>query len=152
MVDVLERIYLLAIFWRKNLPEIEFQRLLGECLKDIRWGGGEAINIVKTSNNLTTGNAVVVVEELRMIDLSLLFLEFGAVFFRSVNTRLTTVIIWIPFPPQSNWIEVTEQFDDMALKDPLLCGLYAYGLENPSAVQQRAIIPLWEYQQNPPYP
>jgi len=41
----------------------------------------------------------------------------------------------------SNWDEVCENFDDMALKEELLRGIYAYGFEKPSAIQQRAIVP-----------
>jgi len=33
-------------------------------------------------------------------------------------------------------------FDQMGLKDPLLRGIYAYGFEKPSAIQQRAIVPI----------
>lgn len=32
-------------------------------------------------------------------------------------------------------------FDDMGLKEDLLRGIYAYGFEKPSAIQQRAIMP-----------
>uniref|UniRef100_A0A8D2JLX3 RNA helicase n=1 Tax=Sciurus vulgaris TaxID=55149 RepID=A0A8D2JLX3_SCIVU len=32
-------------------------------------------------------------------------------------------------------------FDDMNLSESLLCGIYAYGFEKPSAIQQRAILP-----------
>jgi translation initiation factor 4A len=42
---------------------------------------------------------------------------------------------------ESNWDEVVESFDDMNLKDELLRGIYAYGFEKPSAIQQRAIGP-----------
>ncbi len=42
---------------------------------------------------------------------------------------------------QSNWDEVTDNFDDMQLKEELLRGIYAYGFEKPSAIQQRAIMP-----------
>lgn len=42
---------------------------------------------------------------------------------------------------QSNWDEVVDNFDDMKLKEELLRGIYAYGFEKPSAIQQRAIIP-----------
>jgi len=42
---------------------------------------------------------------------------------------------------QSNWDEVIDNFDDMGLKDELLRGIYAYGFEKPSAIQQRAIMP-----------
>merc|ERR1712032_1102337 len=41
----------------------------------------------------------------------------------------------------SNWDEVCENFDDMKLKEELLRGIYAYGFEKPSAIQQRAIVP-----------
>jgi translation initiation factor 4A len=42
--------------------------------------------------------------------------------------------------------EVTtyETFDAMGLRDDLLRGIYAYGFENPSAIQQRAIKPMAE--------
>ncbi|KAM6948686.1 eukaryotic initiation factor 4A-II-like [Aplochiton taeniatus] len=42
---------------------------------------------------------------------------------------------------ESNWNEITDNFDDMCLKETLLRGIYAYGFEKPSAIQQRAIIP-----------
>jgi len=41
----------------------------------------------------------------------------------------------------SNWDEICENFDDMDLTDELLRGIYAYGFEKPSAIQQRAIVP-----------
>jgi len=37
--------------------------------------------------------------------------------------------------------EVFESFDDMNLKQNLLRGIYGYGFEKPSAIQQRAIVP-----------
>merc|ERR1712002_956184 len=42
---------------------------------------------------------------------------------------------------ESNWEQVCENFDDMSLKEELLRGIYAYGFEKPSAIQQRAIVP-----------
>jgi len=42
---------------------------------------------------------------------------------------------------ESNWDEVCESFDDMNLREDLLRGIYAYGFEKPSAIQQRAIVP-----------
>lgn len=42
---------------------------------------------------------------------------------------------------ESNWTDVVESFDDMNLKEDLLRGIYAYGFEKPSAIQQRAIMP-----------
>nr|CAD7593577.1 unnamed protein product [Timema genevievae] len=37
--------------------------------------------------------------------------------------------------------QVVDNFDDMHLKEELLRGIYAYGFEKPSAIQQRAIMP-----------
>lgn len=42
---------------------------------------------------------------------------------------------------ESNWDTIVESFDDLQLKDELLRGIYAYGFEKPSAIQQRAILP-----------
>jgi len=39
-------------------------------------------------------------------------------------------------------VKVHTSFDDMRLKEDLLKGIYAYGFEKPSAIQQRAIIPI----------
>lgn len=43
---------------------------------------------------------------------------------------------------ESNWDSVVESFDDMELREALLRGIYAYGFEKPSAIQQRAIMPI----------
>lgn len=45
---------------------------------------------------------------------------------------------------QTNCATVVENFDDMNLKENLLRGIYAYGFEKPSAIQQRAIVPCIE--------
>jgi len=45
---------------------------------------------------------------------------------------------------ESNYHKVVSTFDDMELKEPLLRGIYAYGFEKPSAIQQRAIMPCIE--------
>ena len=42
---------------------------------------------------------------------------------------------------ESNYDKVTDNFDDMNLAEDLLRGIYAYGFEKPSAIQQRAIVP-----------
>lgn len=42
---------------------------------------------------------------------------------------------------ESTWDEVVDNFDGMNLKEELLRGIYAYGFEKPSAIQQRAIMP-----------
>lgn len=43
---------------------------------------------------------------------------------------------------ESNYDESFDNFDNMSLKEDLLRGIYAYGFEKPSAIQQRAIVPL----------
>eukprot|EP00999_Lentomonas_sp_LEN2_P002062 NODE_325_length_1637_cov_92.669536_g293_i0.p1 GENE.NODE_325_length_1637_cov_92.669536_g293_i0~~NODE_325_length_1637_cov_92.669536_g293_i0.p1 ORF type:complete len:405 (-),score=120.22 NODE_325_length_1637_cov_92.669536_g293_i0:290-1504(-) len=43
---------------------------------------------------------------------------------------------------ESNYEKIVENFDDMNLKEELLRGIYAYGFEKPSAIQQRAILPV----------
>merc|ERR1712226_1526822 len=42
---------------------------------------------------------------------------------------------------ESTWTEVVDNFDDMSLRENLLRGIFAYGFEKPSAIQQRAIMP-----------
>jgi ATP-dependent RNA helicase len=42
----------------------------------------------------------------------------------------------------SSEIEVVTSFDKMGLKEDLLRGLFAFGFERPSAIQQRAMIPI----------
>mmetsp|Transcript_52788 Transcript_52788/g.125661 ORF Transcript_52788/g.125661 Transcript_52788/m.125661 type:complete len:411 (-) Transcript_52788:291-1523(-) len=43
---------------------------------------------------------------------------------------------------ESNWDTITETFDDMGLDENLLRGIFAYGFEKPSAIQQRGTLPL----------
>jgi len=43
---------------------------------------------------------------------------------------------------ESNWDEIVDNFDNMGLREGLLRGVYGYGFEKPSAIQQRAILPL----------
>lgn len=43
---------------------------------------------------------------------------------------------------ETNWDEVIESFDGMELREDLLRGIYAYGFEKPSAIQQRAVKPI----------
>jgi len=46
-------------------------------------------------------------------------------------------------PPASEVeVEAFNTFDEMGLKEDLLRGIYSYGFEKPSAIQQRAIVPL----------
>lgn len=60
------------------------------------------------------------------------------------------LMIWFCFFPlsfcfscslQSTWNQIVDSFDEMSLKEALLRGIYAYGFEKPSAIQQRAIVP-----------
>lgn len=39
-------------------------------------------------------------------------------------------------------IEPIASFDEMGIKDDLLRGIYEYGFEKPSAIQQRAVMPI----------
>jgi len=43
---------------------------------------------------------------------------------------------------ETNWTQVVTSFDDMGLEDDLLRGIYAYGFEKPSKIQQRGIMPI----------
>lgn len=42
---------------------------------------------------------------------------------------------------ESNWTESIAEFDKMNLREPLLRGIFSFGFEYPSAIQQRAIKP-----------
>ena len=43
---------------------------------------------------------------------------------------------------QTNWDESVEKFDDLDLKEEVLRGIYGYGFERPSPIQQKGILPL----------
>jgi len=43
---------------------------------------------------------------------------------------------------ESNWNEACATFDEMNLKEDLFRGIYAYGFEKPSTIQQRGIVPI----------
>jgi translation initiation factor 4A len=61
------------------------------------------------------------------------------------NTRTHTHTIMattLPFTPSE--VEVLTSFDEMGLDDAILRGVYGYGFERPSAIQQRAVKPLLE--------
>ena len=45
---------------------------------------------------------------------------------------------------ESNWDKEVESFDDLNLNTNLLRGIYAYGFEKPSVIQQKAILPVLE--------
>ncbi|KAL5109059.1 hypothetical protein TcWFU_006281 [Taenia crassiceps] len=42
---------------------------------------------------------------------------------------------------ETNYHETVENFDQLGLRDEVLRGIYQYGFERPSAIQQRAILP-----------
>jgi hypothetical protein len=42
----------------------------------------------------------------------------------------------------SGALQVCENYDDMGLREDLLRGIFAYGFEKPSAIQQRGTLPL----------
>lgn len=42
----------------------------------------------------------------------------------------------------SKGVEPITSFDEMGIKDELLRGIYNYGFEKPSAIQQRAVLPI----------
>merc|ERR1712060_792693 len=60
----------------------------------------------------------------------------------SEEENQTKTIVTADGTVETNYDEVIESFDDMGLKEDLLRGIYSYGFEKPSAIQQRAIKPL----------
>jgi ATP-dependent RNA helicase len=48
----------------------------------------------------------------------------------------------LEFEVSDNKVDIYPTFDKMGLKEELLRGIYAYGFEKPSAIQQRAIVPI----------
>lgn len=56
------------------------------------------------------------------------------------KSEVKTVLVEQEF--ESNYDEIVDNFDNMGLAEDLLRGIYAYGFEKPSAIQQRAIHPL----------
>ena len=61
---------------------------------------------------------------------------------RRATSNSCTDEIARPAQIESNYDETTDSFDAMELKPELLRGVYAYGFERPSAIQQRAIMPV----------
>jgi len=43
---------------------------------------------------------------------------------------------------ETNWTETVQSFDDLNLNENLLRGIYGYGYEKPSIIQQKGIAPL----------
>ena len=42
----------------------------------------------------------------------------------------------------SNWDQKVDSFEDLQLKESLLRGIYGYGFQKPSPIQQKGILPL----------
>eukprot|EP00250_Pteridium_aquilinum_P007886 c17513_g2_i1 orf=195-743(+) len=60
---------------------------------------------------------------------------------RSYDAKMEQVLTGDGEEISSTWNEVCESFDEMGLHENLLRGIYAYGFEKPSAIQQRGIVP-----------
>ncbi|KAK6013166.1 hypothetical protein OSTOST_21576 [Ostertagia ostertagi] len=58
-----------------------------------------------------------------------------------VNHGATAVPVDADGLIEGNYDQVVSSFDEMNLKENLLRGVYAFGYEKPSAIQQRAIVP-----------
>jgi len=58
------------------------------------------------------------------------------------TTETTTKSVPLDQDFETNYEEIVDNFDNMNLSEDLLRGIYAYGFEKPSAIQQRAIMPL----------
>ena len=43
---------------------------------------------------------------------------------------------------ETNWDLEVNKFEDMGLKPSLLTGIYSYGFQDPSPIQQKAILPI----------
>lgn len=73
---------------------------------------------------------------------SSVIIEFrGENFFSSATMVQHDAEEGIAFETSEN-LDIVTSFDDFGLKENLLRGIYAYGFEKPSAVQQRAVIPI----------
>merc|ERR1712199_141118 len=65
--------------------------------------------------------------------------EFNAFDARSYDEKMKELMSDAAEDFAPEWTEVCESFDDMGLHENLLRGIYAYGFEKPSAIQQRGI-------------
>merc|ERR1712087_912075 len=68
--------------------------------------------------------------------------EFNAFDARSYDEKMKELMTEAAEDFAPEWTEVCESFDDMGLHENLLRGIYAYGFEKPSAIQQRGIVPM----------
>ena len=56
----------------------------------------------------------------------------------SILTNLSTDKEYL----KPNWDESVDRFDDMGLKEEVLRGIYGYGFNKPSPIQQKGILPI----------
>lgn len=68
--------------------------------------------------------------------LSLQLLTLLSLFRPSITNEVTDIEI------ENNWFETIESFDELGLKAELIKGIYGYGFEKPSIIQQKGILPL----------
>ena len=59
-----------------------------------------------------------------------------------VLTVLTLVSLIDKEYLKPNWDESVDRFDDMGLKEEVLRGIYGYGFNKPSPIQQKGILPV----------
>ncbi|KAK9807261.1 hypothetical protein WJX73_004713 [Symbiochloris irregularis] len=60
---------------------------------------------------------------------------------RAYDTKMQELMVDGPESFYTEWEESFESFDQMGLHENLLRGIYAYGFEKPSAIQQKGIVP-----------
>uniref|UniRef100_A0A2N9GCK6 RNA helicase n=1 Tax=Fagus sylvatica TaxID=28930 RepID=A0A2N9GCK6_FAGSY len=65
----------------------------------------------------------------------------GASMVRQNQRRVTAPEEALEFET-SREVQVVTSFNDMGLKEELLRGIYSYGFDKPSAIQQRAVVPI----------
>ena len=60
----------------------------------------------------------------------------------NIETNETNIDNEIQYTIETNWDFKASSFDDMELEEDLLRGIYAYGFEKPSKIQEKAIVPI----------
>ena len=43
---------------------------------------------------------------------------------------------------ETNWTQQVDSFDEMGLKEELLRGIYAFGFQSPSKIQEKGVLPV----------
>ncbi|CAF3896312.1 unnamed protein product [Adineta steineri] len=126
-------------------------------------GGGQAATAARTNSDTTLGTHIMIAGicwQMLNIFNELLFHIVSFMSDIQTNTKANAYRTKAPFENnanghsdedvpsvgadgtiESNWTEMVDKFDEMNLHEPLLRGIYGYGFEQPSAIQQRAIKP-----------